>query len=196
MTWQPGQALSPQQCQLRTLLATLPPGYVLRHSLYRYCNIYTCLHSHTHRSWLSTLNIVFFGQLLHKYSVALENPLYFCVQMVFFVAVGLHNRNTVTVKTCQQHRTIKYITQTGFPSPMPLRGTYILCLVCCTGQHCIIKPLLLSWHIALHCFHESFMSTEWCRCQFEGHIITNFGQVADSASMIKNLGDGLKVRGL
>lgn len=133
---------------------------------------------------------------LHKYSVALENPLYFCVQMVFLVAVGLHNRNTVTVKTCQQHQTIKYITQTGFPSPVPLRGTYILCLVCCTGQRCIIKPLLLNWHIALHRFHESFMSTEWCSCQFEGHISTNFGQVADSASMIKNLGDGLKVRGL
>lgn len=96
----------------------------------------------------------------------------------------------------QKHQTIKHITQTGFPSPVPLRGRYILCLVCCTGQHCIIKPLLLSWHIALHCFHESFMSTEWCRCQFEGHISTNFGQIADSASMIKNLGDGLKVRGL
>lgn len=113
-----------------------------------------------------------------------------------FVFVGLHNRNAVTVKTCQQHQSIKYITRTGFPSSVPLRGTYILCLVCCTGQHCIIKPLLLSWHIALHCFHESFMSTEWCRCQFEGRISTNFGHVADWASMIKNLGDGLKVRGL
>lgn len=88
------------------------------------------------------------------------------------------------------------IYHTGFPSAVPLRGTNILRLVCCTGYHCIIKPLLLSWNIALHCFHESSVTTVWCMCLFEGRIRTHFGEVADSASVMKNQGGRLKVKGL
>ncbi len=73
---------------------------------------------------------------------------------------------------------------------------YIPCLVCSIGQHCIIKPLLLSWHIALHRFHESYVSTEPWGCQFECQIRTNFGQPTDLALMIENWSDGLKVKGV
>lgn len=54
----------------------------------------------------------------------------------------------------------------------------------------------MSWHIALHCFHESYVSTEPRHCQFECQIRTNFGQPTDSALMIKNWSDGLKVKGV
>lgn len=126
----------------------------------------------------------------------MENPVSACFESSYLLAVELHNRNTLNPKTCQQHKPTKYIMQAGLPSPPYSYWYKSLVLSVGLGQHCIIKPLLLSWHIALHCFHESYVSTEPWRCPFECQIRNIFGQTTNSALMIENWRDGSKAKGV
>lgn len=157
------------------------------------------LYSHTQRTCSSLLGFVCIFHFVLTLALIFSIPPCLGEYNVFLspvlmsacssIAQWIHSE-TESMPSTQNHK----IHHTGrTPISALLLVVYIsLVLSVGPGQHCIIKPLLLSWLMALYCFHASYVPAGRWGCQFECQIRTDFGQTTDSALMIRNWRDGVK----
>lgn len=127
------------------------------------------------------LSVLFFLTIFSISLVAPEIPLSFRLQSSFPLAALLRNRNAAYVKTCQQFKTTKCITQAVVPSPLD-SWWYIDPFTCLWDRAELYnKTIIVSLTYSRAPLPWIHVSAGPWGCQFECKIRTNFGQDTDSA---------------